>query len=94
MSSQYDTLAQFQGQTAPKPAPPSILQQIAALHDRLLEKSTDYQALAALVDVHFEGVVAALEKDGRTIDDYQSLTGELRGLRAARGASTVKRGRA
>lgn len=66
--------------------------ELAALHARLVEKSPDYQALTKLVDARIEAVLALLEKDGTTFEHYQSLTGELRGLRAARGASTVKRG--
>lgn len=66
--------------------------EIALLHERLL-KLPDYKALTALVDARIEATLAAIEKDGVTHDAYQSLAGELRGLRAARGASTVKRGR-
>lgn len=65
--------------------------EIAALHDRLM-KNADYKALIALVDARFEATVAAIERDGLTFEQYQSLAGELRGLRAARGASTVRRG--
>lgn len=66
--------------------------ELAVLHARLVEKSPDYKVMTTLNDARLEAVLAALEKDGVTHENYKSLTGELRGLRAARGASTVKRG--
>lgn len=75
-------------------APAQNVQQdeIAALHDRLA-KNADYTALSSLVDARVEAVLSGLEKPGRTFEEYITLTGELRGLRAARGASTHRRGR-
>lgn len=66
--------------------------EIAVLHERLM-KNADYKALIALVDARIEAVHALIERDGVSFDQFQSLAAELRGLRAARGASTVTRGR-
>lgn len=66
--------------------------EIAVLHTRLLETSADYKALTALVDERIEHVVSTIAERPRTFEEYMSHTGELRGLRNARGASTVKRG--
>jgi hypothetical protein len=82
-----------QGQQTPalRAAEPPLAEQIATLHDRLM-KNADYQGLVALVDERIEYVTSTISERPRTIEEYLSLAGELRGLRAARGASTVKRG--
>lgn len=63
----------------------------AALHERLLAESADYKQLVALADERIELVLGSLERNGRTLEEFISLSGELRGLRAYRGASTFKR---
>lgn len=60
----------------------------AALHARLLG-TPDYVALTAYADARLEGVLSELERGGHAIERFESLAGELRGLRATRGASTV-----
>lgn len=71
------------------PEPPQ--NELAALHERLLAESADYKQLVALVDERVERVLGSLEQNNRTHEEYIMLSGELRGLRAARGASTFKR---
>lgn len=63
----------------------------AALHERLLAESADYKQLVALNAEREELVLASMEQNGKGIEQYIMLSGELRGLRAARGASTFKR---
>lgn len=69
----------------------SVPSELSVLHDRLM-LNADYKALTALVDARIEAVVGRLEQEGISLETFQSLAAELRGLRAARGASTVKRG--
>lgn len=89
-----ERMAQQGQQSTPlKAAEPPLAEQIATLHERLM-KNADYQGLVALVDERIEYVTSAIAQAPRAIEEYLSLAGELRGLRAARGASTVKRGRA
>jgi hypothetical protein len=64
----------------------------SVLHDRLTGNA-DYAALAGIVDEQLERVLSQLERGGHTLEVFESLAGELRGLRASRGASTVTRGR-
>lgn len=64
----------------------------AALHARLLG-TPDYAALAEHVDARLEALLAQLERGGHTLEVFEGYAGELRGLRASRGASTVTRGR-
>ena len=61
----------------------------AVLHDRLTANA-DYAALAGIVDEQLERVLSQLERGGHTLDEFNVLAGELRGLRASRGASTVR----
>lgn len=88
------TEATYYPQQQPKPVPagPSQAEQIATLHARLIEKNVDYQALVAIVDQRIEYVTSTISERPRTIEEYISLAGELRGLRAARGAAIAKRG--
>jgi hypothetical protein len=87
-----ERMAQGQASQHPgTPVEPPLAEQIATLHERLL-KNADYQGLVALVDERIEYVTSTISERPRTIEEYLSLAGELRGLRAARGASTVKRG--
>jgi hypothetical protein len=86
-----ERMAQGQQTPALRAAEPPLAEQIATLHERLM-KNADYQGLVALVDERIEYVTSTISERPRTIEEYLSLAGELRGLRAARGASTVKRG--
>ncbi len=61
------------------------------LHVRLLG-TPDYKALADHQDKHTEHLLGELERGGHTLERFESLAGELRGLRAARGATTRTRG--